>query len=736
MRRSIIYLAIAAITAALFGCAKDNDKNNLPNNTDGEPVSLQVSLADTQTKTIFDYHNGEGFKVTWDANEEVSLLSYNSMGFLQSVDNLTSTGAAGRSEATFKGTYSKKETARYWVVVYPALTKNQRQYFIYGEKSNGAGTQSSIGFNIGTKNINSKYTYNSFQSSSNDHSHLSRRDLMSAWIGTEPTDGTIGNIKLTKHNAILRFDLDASDLKGEKISKFTVKYNPVTSTQKIFGCGQGLADFGWGKEGNGPANKLFTGANENSANVYFGDTETPFTTVPSNGEVKVYIPFTPAETPSILSKDGSFELVLSNDDYVVSTKTITFTNDISIKAGSVYTFKTAMPKPAVAPTSIALNKASVELRKNETIQLEATILPSNASNKEVIWSVDDSAVATVDNNGKVTAKGAGEATVTATSAADNTLKATCKINVTSQVSLLWQTDSSDGVNIYKDNEVYAKGYEPVTDKNGNIYYITFSSFNIKIYRNKELFATTDYCSIATEHFFANNNNAAGFATTDKNGNLFIRRANSDGTVDKASISITDLQVVNTKRACMTDNGDIYVAGYVKGSSTDNKQKGIVFIFPKGGEPSYKIADYAEEFTNIIAVDNNVYLAGITKNNKGVSIYEYGYDIPKYVFDIKARTILTSVAMGANNSGGIITLVPYVGNDGKYRLTAYIRDNYIFRKVIDNEDQEEISPRTKYMFVSSAGDIYYALKNNKIYKNEEEVIYESNTDIRGFAGLEQ
>ena len=228
-------LAIMTMVAALFGCAKDNDKNNLPNNTDGEPVSLQVSLADTQTKTIFDYRNGEGFKVTWDENEVISLLSYNSMGLLQSVDNLTSTGAAGRSEATFKGTYSKKSTARYWVVIYPALTKVDKRFFIYGEKSNGAGTQSSIGFSVGTKNTTGNYTYNSFQLSSNDYSHLSSRDLMSAWIGTEPTEGTIGNIKLTKHNAILRFDLDASDLKGEKISKFTVKYNPVTSTQKLFG---------------------------------------------------------------------------------------------------------------------------------------------------------------------------------------------------------------------------------------------------------------------------------------------------------------------------------------------------------------------------------------------------------------------------------------------------------------------------------------------------------------------
>lgn len=45
---------------------------------------------------------------------------------------------------------------------------------------------------------------------------------------------------------------------------------------------------------------------------------------------------------------------------------------------------------------------------------------------------------------------------------------------------------------------------------------------------------------------------------------------------------------------MTDNGDIYAAGYVPGKLTQNNKKGIVFIFPKGGEPSYKIVDYKME----------------------------------------------------------------------------------------------------------------------------------------------
>lgn len=62
----------------------------------------------------------------------------------------------------------------------------------------------------------------------------------------------------------------------------------------------------------------------------------------------------------------------------------------------------------------------------ETLQLTATILPATTTDKTLTWSSSDSAVATVDANGKVTAVKAGEATitVTATSGKSATLKVT------------------------------------------------------------------------------------------------------------------------------------------------------------------------------------------------------------------------------------------------------------------------------------------------------------------------
>ncbi|MEG0307578.1 MAG: S8 family serine peptidase, partial [Clostridium sp.] len=73
-------------------------------------------------------------------------------------------------------------------------------------------------------------------------------------------------------------------------------------------------------------------------------------------------------------------------------------------------------KVTVLPTdiglkSIKLNESKLKLKKGESSQLEVTFDPSDATNKNVIWSSSDEKVATVVG-GKVVAVGAGEAVVT------------------------------------------------------------------------------------------------------------------------------------------------------------------------------------------------------------------------------------------------------------------------------------------------------------------------------------
>ncbi len=85
----------------------------------------------------------------------------------------------------------------------------------------------------------------------------------------------------------------------------------------------------------------------------------------------------------------------------------------------------------VSVKSVELDKTTLELKEGESQQLVATITPSNATNKDVTWTSSDETIATVDENGNVTAVKAGEATITVTTANRNR-KATCAVTVTAQ----------------------------------------------------------------------------------------------------------------------------------------------------------------------------------------------------------------------------------------------------------------------------------------------------------------
>lgn len=75
---------------------------------------------------------------------------------------------------------------------------------------------------------------------------------------------------------------------------------------------------------------------------------------------------------------------------------------------------------------VALNRKTLDLKEGESSTLIATVSPSNASSA-ISWSTSNSAVATVSKTGKVTAKKAGNAEITAKS--NNGKTATCKVTV-------------------------------------------------------------------------------------------------------------------------------------------------------------------------------------------------------------------------------------------------------------------------------------------------------------------
>ena len=90
---------------------------------------------------------------------------------------------------------------------------------------------------------------------------------------------------------------------------------------------------------------------------------------------------------------------------------------------------TATPAP-VKVSNVTVNPATVKLTsKGQNIQLSVSVLPNNAENKSIVWSTSNASVATVDNNGVVTAVANGNATITAAALDGSGKYAECSVVV-------------------------------------------------------------------------------------------------------------------------------------------------------------------------------------------------------------------------------------------------------------------------------------------------------------------
>ena len=147
------------------------------------------------------------------------------------------------------------------------------------------------------------------------------------------------------------------------------------------------------------------------------------------------------------------------------TAVITATSSNGKTAGCTVTVK----QKEIAITGISLNKSTTSLTEGESETLTATITPSNATgDKTVKWSSSNEAVATVDSNGKVTAKKAGTAVITATSSNGKT--AGCTVTVKQKDTYTGLRDVN-GTLTYFTNGQADKTYTGFVSYAGNNYYV-------------------------------------------------------------------------------------------------------------------------------------------------------------------------------------------------------------------------------------------------------------------------
>ena len=217
-------------------------------------------------------------------------------------------------------------------------------------------------------------------------------------------------------------------------------------------------------------------------------------------------------------------------------------------------------------TGISLNISNTSVAVDSTVTLIATVTPTNATNKKVIWSTNNSSVATV-SDGVVTGKSAGTATITATAGSKS---ATCSVTVVATGTNGWIGSASAGTISAETTSFSAAGgtgnISNTTSANvGTLKYRVYNSDGITYTDNTPSISyswivnggglsTTGGSNANTTITYANRGTTAG---NERTGTI-VRRAkftygNYTTTLDSTSVSVSQQANVAIK----VDDGITY-----------------------------------------------------------------------------------------------------------------------------------------------------------------------------------
>ena len=160
--------------------------------------------------------------------------------------------------------------------------------------------------------------------------------------------------------------------------------------------------------------------NKSETSILVGDNETLTATVLPEDATNQKVTWK-SDKPEIASVDANGKVT----GVKAGEATITVTTE---DGGKTATCKVTVSETSVAVTGVTLNKTELILDTGGSETLTATVAPADATNQKVTWKSDKPEIATVDDNGKVTAVKAGTATVTVTTR-DGGKTATCRVTV-------------------------------------------------------------------------------------------------------------------------------------------------------------------------------------------------------------------------------------------------------------------------------------------------------------------
>jgi Endoglucanase len=141
-----------------------------------------------------------------------------------------------------------------------------------------------------------------------------------------------------------------------------------------------------------------------------------------------------------------FEIV--TDQGSLTNKTFCFDNIIitNVDTAQIYDKSTLV---LVSGLTVVSKTGSYSITTTGgTLQMQANVLPSNATNKTVLWSVSDTTLATIDSTGLLKAKKDGAVTVIASSKDGWEIKGTSSVTISGQTNSVSEVDSEQDCYVY------------------------------------------------------------------------------------------------------------------------------------------------------------------------------------------------------------------------------------------------------------------------------------------------
>jgi uncharacterized protein YjdB len=274
----------------------------------------------------------------------------------------------------------------------------------------------------------------------------------------------------------------------------------------------------------------------------------------------------------------------------VAPGTVTITAAATDGSGVFATATVNVILPIVPVTGVTLNRNTLQLLVGSSDTLIATVLPANATNKNVTWASDSPSVASVDQNGRVTGIAAGSAIVTVRTV-DGNFSATCNVSVIIPVSSI--TISPASVSIGLGTSLYWL-VATVTPPNAGNQNLTWSSSNT---------------AIATV-------NQGGYVSGIALGTVTITATAQDGSGVFGTCIVTVTNTTEESSLEFPGNANLNVALPLIITPVNADEASIAINALAAKMPSLKLSDLYVNKYGVIAVQDSI-VNGIVKKLLGL-----------------------------------------------------------------------------------------------------------------------